>query len=225
MDCNQEQLIAYLLGDLDGGQSEAVALHVRTCASCADRLAELRATFGLMKTMPDTEPRPISMKKLRRAIAEEEHPTRRPARIMTLSRWGFGLAAAAALLLVCLHYGVAVRVGEVELAFGGPGKTTVALNEDTVRRVAKEEIGIEAVKSAAGYEDSTRKVVREEFASLVAPSLVQLVSSLADMDTRYQGEFVSLRNTMALQRAADLSEVKRNFGLFASAVDERFGLK
>jgi len=215
MNCNCEMLIAHVLGDLDGEKTAAVEGHVKECASCAKRLVELRATLQLAATLPEAQDRPVSMSRLRSAIAEQESAKRAaaiPARMIARWRWGLALAAAAALAVLCFRYGVAVRVGQIEIALGGPGRsaasqppapeTTVAMNEDAVRGLARDEI--------------TARIV---------PVLSKLVQTVEDSDARHHEDLVALRNAFAVQRLADLNEVGRNMNLIASTVDEQLGVR
>ena len=205
MKCDRELLAAYELGDLDDQERQKVELHLKTCRTCTDHVAELRAALKVVATLPEPETRPVSMDRLRRAIAASEATAeRRPrskARVVTIRRWAIAAAAAAALVALCFNYGVALRIGSLEVAFGrGVGGHGPALNEKAVRNV-----------------------VGEEMVARITPVLATLAQAIEESDARQQENMVALRHAVALQRDEDMSEVTRNIGLIASTVSGRLG--
>jgi len=218
MDCQPERLVAYALGDLDDRENEALASHVQECRSCAARLVELRATLGVIRTLPEAEDRPVSMARLRQAIglpdAAAERRRWRAWRLLPRWRWAVALATAAAVALMCFRYGVAVRVGQIEVAFGGATRATLAQPAPAAPENAPA-MDVEAV----------RGVAREEIASLVRPALVRLTQTVEDLDDRQTQALVGLRNSFLLQRTADMGEVNRNFLLIGSTVSDSLGVR
>jgi len=222
MNCDAEVLVAYVLGELEASQREAVESHLRACRACADRVAELRATLDLAATLPQAQARPVSMRRLRAAIAREnagaEESKTPAAQVVPVRpvarrwRWASALAAAAALAILCFHYGIAVRVGQFEIALGGPRGVT-----------AGSAIGPGSEKTM--NEQTIRTAMREEIATQVGPSLAQLADSIADLDDRQQESLVGLHNAILAQRVTDLNEVNRNMGVLASTVDYTLGAR
>ncbi|MBM3334042.1 zf-HC2 domain-containing protein [Candidatus Sumerlaeota bacterium] len=205
MKCDRELLVAYVLDDLNDQERQKVEAHLQTCPTCADHVAELRAALKVAATLPEPESRPISMNRLRRAIAArevaDERPTRPKARVVAVWRWAIAAAAAAVLAVACFHYGVALRVGSFEVALGGE----VAGHGPTLD------------------ENAVRNVVGEEMVARITPVLATLAQAIEERDARQQEELVALHHAVALQRDEDMSEVTRNIGLIASTVSERLG--
>jgi anti-sigma factor RsiW len=219
MKCDPEMLVGYVLGDLDAERHAAVESHAKDCQTCAERIADLCETLNLIRTLPEAAERPVPMSCLRAAIAKcdtdrlAERPSPIAARITSRWRWGFALAAAAAMAFLFLHFGVAVRVGAFEIALGGPNRgaavqsptspdseTALAMNENAMRSLARDEIGTQVV-----------------------PALVRLAQNIEDLDARQHEDFVSLQNAFLLLHTADLNEVRRNIGLIANTVNETLG--
>jgi anti-sigma factor RsiW len=219
MKCDHELLAACVLGDLEESRKVEVESHAASCPACAERLAQLRRALDLIGSLPKAANRPVAMDRLRAEIGEADAIAERPGSIIPSRppqwRWVFALAAAATLAIVCFRYGVAVRVGQLEIAFGGKGSG--ALISPT---------GPSAVQTAsAANESAMRDLARNEIAAQVVPVLLRLTATVEGLNTQYHEDFVGLRNALAIQRVADLDEVKRNFGLIASTVDERLGVR
>ena len=216
MNCEPEQLVAYALGDLEDQENEALALHIQECRSCAERLVELRATLGVIRTLPEAENRPVSMARLHQAIglpgAAAERPRPTLSRLLPQWRWGFALATAAALAFMCFHYGLAVRIGQFEVAFGGTGRAAAMQPSPAVPENA---VAMDA--------EAMRGVAREEIASQVGPALVRLTETIQNLDERQSQALVGLRNSFLLQRAADMGEVNRNLMLIGSTMNDTLG--
>jgi len=209
MRCDTDSLTALVLGDLNEAQSREAQAHVAACGACAQRLAELQRTVGLLALLPEVEAAPLSIDALKAAGASKL--PRRRARILDVpARWGrLGLMAAAALLLVLvgLQSGLSVRAGRFELALG---PRPARLDEAAVRNLA-----------------------REEMAAQIQPALAELAVTLDTVDLRSKAQVVKLADAMteqrtsdlealAAQRANDLDEIRRNFLLLSSSVTEAF---
>jgi len=108
MNCRyvQENLIELLdgsVGDL------AVSAHVKQCSSCAQKLAELRSTMGMLDEWHAPEPSPYFVSRVRARARDEREPARagllgwlrRPALAVTL----VGLLAAGGVLVRVANLG------------------------------------------------------------------------------------------------------------------------
>lgn len=108
----QRSFTAYLDGELERGQSEAIDRHVRTCAACRRDLETLRRTVDLLRSpllpmedAPD-QVRTLLTRKIRAVRQPMSWLERirfqwRVAGMATQARaWGYGLAASALLLVV-----------------------------------------------------------------------------------------------------------------------------
>lgn len=210
MKCDEEKLAAHVFGDLDEAQSRALEAHVQACPSCAARLARLRDTAAVLEAVPRAVNEPVDLDRLRAAIAvrTDERPRPVDARRKPSPRWRWcvGLAAAAGLAVLCFQYGVAVRVGSVELALGG-AKSPAPSPRET---------------SPFDRTDPTviRTVAHEEVVAAVGPSLKALAQYVGDLETRYRREFLVLRNEFSSQRAWDHDQVTRNIQLIASGMED-----
>jgi len=95
--------IELLLADyrgLRGAEREAVDAHVASCPDCAARLAEYRAMDGDLQGLRDPHPGPALRAGYEAAVREERAGVRaRPARSRP-GPWLYGLAAAAAVLVL-----------------------------------------------------------------------------------------------------------------------------
>ncbi|MCX8035823.1 MAG: zf-HC2 domain-containing protein [Candidatus Sumerlaeia bacterium] len=214
MNCDREKLAAHVLGELDDKASVQMQAHIAECAACAQRAAELRATVGLLRSLPDAPARPVALGDLCASAMAEENAERRKAANLSqgasrrLARWGVALAAASLLALLCARYGVAVRIGQWEVAFGG-------------------RVGAVATPGGQAFwsEDAIRTVVQEELTAQVQPALLELAQTLGELESSHQAGLLALRNALLLQRENDMNEVKRTFGVFASTVNETLGIR
>lgn len=216
MKCDHERLIALVLGDLTEEETRTAELHVGECQECSRRLAELRQTTALLEAFPEAERRPVSMERILSRIDEPVRVAgrRQSARVIDVIsarwRWGFAFAAAAALMILCFGFGVSVQVGrDFKIALGpryeSPGDTRPApetLTADS-RRLAE-----------------VRAIVHSEMNDLIRPAILTLAGAIQRMNSNYQAQLTSMQNDFATQRALDQAEVRRNFGLMKSAVDE-----
>lgn len=214
MNCDPEKLAAHVLGELDDNARALMRAHIEGCAVCGQRARELRATLGLLRSLPDAEARPVAMDDLRAAARIEDSRRRqntaglsRGARRRFLRR-AVALAAAVLLAAAGFRYGVAIRIGPWEVAFGGGGRTAAAPAGQT-----------------PWTEASLRSLVQEELAAQVQPALLQLAQSINELDASHQADLVALHNALLLQRENDMNEVKRTFGVFASTVNETLGIR
>jgi hypothetical protein len=218
MNCDRQALIAFALGDLDESTARQVEEHIQSCSDCARYAAELRQTLDLVATLPEAEQRPVAIESLRAEVAAEVDSVKpenlTPARPTPRWRWVFAAAAVMVLGFLGFHYGVTVRVGEVEIAFGGPDRAAVVPGADLPQEA----------KSPALEEARIRRVAREEIATEIAPALGRLAELIRDLDTRHSGYLVALYDEFARMRAADYDELSRNMRLIANAMDERLAI-
>jgi anti-sigma-K factor RskA len=105
-----EDVAAYALGALEPAEAEAFAQHLKTCAVCRDELEAFQQVVDLLPmTAPAFEASPKLRRRLRRAIADEPHPSaeqasrpRRNWRPEWLPRPVLGVAAGLAVVAVAL---------------------------------------------------------------------------------------------------------------------------
>lgn len=107
----QRSFTAYLDGEVDRGQREAIDRHVRTCAACCRDLETLRRTVDLLRS--PLLPMEDAPDRVRTLLTRKIHAVRQPmswlerirfqwrvAGMATQARtWGYGLAASALLLV------------------------------------------------------------------------------------------------------------------------------
>jgi anti-sigma factor RsiW len=207
MRCDSTTLSAYVFGELDPAQSKAVEMHVETCQACAQRLARLRNAAALLETAPEAENEPVDMAHLRAAIASSRLTANRFSWIrewlMPRRRHVTALAAATCLILLVLHYGVSLRIGRFEVAFG-PQKSTAP-----------------APKQVAVVDEAViHRIARQEIAREVTPTLVGFARQISDLTAGQREAIVNLRSDFARQRALDQGEVRRNIRFIAESMSE-----
>lgn len=105
----QKSWSAYLQGDVDGAQREAMERHLRGCAACRRDLETLRRTVELVRMLPALEPQPQVQAQLFRKIRVVRQPMSwlealrfrwRVDGLRTQARaWGVGVAAT---VLLCV---------------------------------------------------------------------------------------------------------------------------
>lgn len=91
-----DRLTAYVDGTLPAEEATAVAAHLAACRACHGVLEDLMAVRGLLRALPDPEPRPWV---LPRVLARIEARRQRRARL----RWTVAAVCAGALLAVALN--------------------------------------------------------------------------------------------------------------------------
>src|SRR6185503_6868631 len=90
---------AGLIDLLEDGGSPSDRRHLDACASCAERLAVVRAGLGLARTTDVPEPSPLYWESFRRQVGQRIQTAPEPSRHRFLL-WGPALAAAAAVVAV-----------------------------------------------------------------------------------------------------------------------------
>jgi anti-sigma factor RsiW len=96
------ELIELAAGRLDADRREVVQAHVRTCATCQAKLAEVRATWDLLGAWEVPVPQGLDPGKVRTASG----PTSRPSQPPTIR-----LIDAHVLLRVAASIGIAALIG------------------------------------------------------------------------------------------------------------------
>lgn len=102
-----DQLSAYLDGELETSERNAVEVHLPTCAECRATLDALRATIADLATLPEPVPTEQDSWALRAAITRARVPVKRWHR----AAWAAGAVAAAVVAIVAI-----VRPGGVGLS-------------------------------------------------------------------------------------------------------------
>jgi anti-sigma-K factor RskA len=105
-----EDVAAYALGALEPAEAEAFAQHLKTCTVCRDELEAFQQVVDLLPmTAPTFKASPKLRRRVRRAIADEPHPSaeqasrpRRSWRPEWLPRPVLGVAAGLAVIAVAL---------------------------------------------------------------------------------------------------------------------------
>jgi anti-sigma factor RsiW len=201
MECGTDDLIALVLGDLDEEASRKTSAHVMKCEECARRMAELRQAMGLLERLPGPKTaRPIIMSELTARARARESKEKTPRIVRIARHWRAGLAAAAAasFAILCFHYGLSVRVGGFEVAFGpqaSPAKSGEAMRQ-VAREVSREEVG------------------------KVQPVLTNMAAAITNLDTRNQERLTKVANDWSAQRATDLDYIQRSFWVLKNALEE-----
>jgi anti-sigma-K factor RskA len=136
-----EDVAAYALGALEPAEAETFARHLETCAVCRDELEAFQQVVDLLPmTAPAFKASPKLRRRLRRAIADEPHPTaaeatrpRRSWRPQWLPRPVLGVAAglaviAIALVIVLSGGGSNTRVVEAQVTGHGSASLKISGN-------------------------------------------------------------------------------------------------
>jgi hypothetical protein len=140
MQCSemQENLSAYLDGELDPGEEAALKSHLEGCESCRKEFESLRSTVELVRSVPRVQAPAVLKQRLTSAA-----PSRRAA-------WRFpnpvALASAAALVLVAV---VAVFMLSMSRR-GGSGDLAVGRNDGEVGHVSDEVASDALARKAIG---------------------------------------------------------------------------
>jgi anti-sigma-K factor RskA len=134
-----EDVAAYALGALEPAEAEAFARHLQTCSVCRDELEAFQQVVDLLPmTAPAFKASPKLRRRLRRAIADERHPTaaqpsrpRRAWRPAWLPRPVLGVAAglaviAIALVIVLSGGGSSTRVVEAQVTGHGSASLKIS---------------------------------------------------------------------------------------------------
>jgi anti-sigma-K factor RskA len=139
-----EDVAAYVLGALESAEAEAFARHLETCAVCRDELEAFQQVVDLLPmSAPAFKASPKLRRRMRRAIADEPHPTageasasprpRRGWRPEWLPRPVLGVAAglaviAIALVIVLSGGGSSTRVVQAQVTGHGSASLKISGN-------------------------------------------------------------------------------------------------
>jgi anti-sigma factor RsiW len=140
-DCGrmQNELSAYLYGELAGEGTAALEQHLASCAACRDELAGLRETqklLGRWETPQDGEdPRQLARKIAELARAEKNPVPRRRGRLVHWSAVLSGVAAALLFTLSVFSADVTLSGGSLELRFRLPGTGSSVARSDWDERM------------------------------------------------------------------------------------------
>ncbi len=110
MQCEQirTKLADYAVGLLDERERKAVAEHLAQCASCTAELRALERVDRLLRAVEPEEPPAYLWQSIRARIEAEPQQTRAPfwQGWCTIPRLAIGGAAAAAVLVALVYFGV-----------------------------------------------------------------------------------------------------------------------
>ena len=146
-----EDVAAYALGALEPAEAEAFTTHLRSCTVCRDELEAFQQVIDLLPmTAPAFKASPKLRRRIRRALADEPHPTiaddsRGASRQRTrLPRWlprpvlgvAAGLAViAVALVIVLSGGGAGTRV--VQARVTGHGSASLKISSSRTELVVQ----------------------------------------------------------------------------------------
>jgi anti-sigma-K factor RskA len=146
-----EDVAAYALGALEPAEAEAFTTHLGTCAVCRDELEAFQQVIDLLPmTAPAFKASPKLRRRIRRALADEPHPTtagdsraasRQWARMpQWLPRPVLGVAAglaviAVALVIVLSGGGAGTRV--VQARVTGEGSASLKISSSRTELVVQ----------------------------------------------------------------------------------------
>ncbi|HBZ72368.1 MAG TPA: hypothetical protein DEP35_22585 [Deltaproteobacteria bacterium] len=135
-----DRLGPYLEGDLPLQQRALVDAHLDACPSCAEELKELRATIGLLRSLPEIEaPTNLASRVMARVQEGEGQPTAwtRLLDILLRSRpLALGAAAAGAVVLAVLAPGWLARQTEAPQTAAVPASQSDASDLALLSRIA-----------------------------------------------------------------------------------------
>jgi hypothetical protein len=122
MDCRKcnDDLTAYIDGELEGPNAEQLGLHLESCPPCKAEYKELRHAAGLVVAHTrQLEPSPELWNNLRARVAEMPAPGGSPSffRFLVVNRWAAATAtlAATAVLALGLWGYLQHRQGDLDL--------------------------------------------------------------------------------------------------------------
>ena len=166
MNCSdwEERIALHAGGDLPPAEAAEVERHLRECAGCQVLASELQQSLAWLKEEHD-EPLPGAhfLAVRARVMAELEHQRWRGAP-WARRRWGYGLAAAAAVVLLAM---LALRPGRTPVVAVRTNRslTVAALSPPAVR---------EPVVAPQPHRRVARRVVKREPAPQPEPLIVKL---------------------------------------------------
>jgi hypothetical protein len=162
MQCSriQENLSAYLDGELDPGEEALLKSHLEGCEACRSELESLRSTVELVRSVPRAHAPAVLKQRLSCATA-----SRRPA-------WRFSslvaLVTAAALLLVCV-----VAVFMLNPEHLGESRD-LAVGKERGRKAVEQlpkEVPSDVVRDRAVRQEDKKKAPEEAFGKLAGPAV------------------------------------------------------
>jgi len=198
-DCGRvrAELGAYLYDESAPDVRVALEQHLAGCAACADELATLRDTRGLLAKWetPASSEDPRALARAIAAAARVEE--RRPVRSGRLLRWtamAAGAAAAVLFVLSVLHTQASYAGGRLELSFALPGTSSAPaarpLSPDQVRAIAAQEVALRAEdieQSQAELFQRCTQMTQQELLRLSEAVDFALAQNQQDLNTRLVG--------------------------------------
>jgi hypothetical protein len=225
---NKDALIAYLYGECDGAERDALDAHLLTCLTCA---TELRGLRGVRTSLAEWEVPDIDLR------------IQVPQPAVAKARWFWPVpiwAQAAAMALLVLS--AAAAVANVEVRYGNDGlvvrtgwtrdsaprearasqppstaapaewRTELAALGEQVRR----ELAAHEARANAGAGEAARPVPVRATATNEADLLRRVQTLIDESEKRQQGEFAlriqQLARDFETTRRADLVRIEQSFG-------------
>jgi anti-sigma factor RsiW len=222
-----EGLIAFVYGECEPVESEAVAAHIAGCPSCAEEIESLRSTRTMLAAW--TPPQTSLGFRITPASDRSETPVLRPA-----AWWRQPLPAWAQVAAAVLIFAAGMTAGGAwqQPVSGGSQVATIApspatpvarsadavpvVSRDELRRLEQRLLAVETTRSQAPVRPAT--VVADE-----AAVMRRVETILAESEQRQRTETAQLveavARNMSAQRQVDLQQIDRWVGQMYSATD------
>jgi anti-sigma factor RsiW len=222
----QEEVMAYLDGELAANRAASVAAHVRECPECAALTKQMREVSVQLSNW-SVEPAPASLtKNLETARAEHALPkVKTPGGFAGLldgkflpvrNRWVWGAAGAAALAILLLSIGLpSLRRDRQsaglarQLAYRQQSPTVDAVSSTTVPAESEALVAPPAQPPVPSPEQTQPMIARTASLSLTVKDFAPLEASVKAIVQRHNGYIASLNSTSPQEAARSLTATLR----------------
>jgi hypothetical protein len=211
MNCEQVKpaLLEYALEDVSAADKQAIAMHLKSCGSCREELAELKNTVSLVARAQVTEEPPRKFRMVAEPAMEKGSSFAafwlNPAR---LSFAAAGLFCVAIALLALFRTNISYQQGNFQIAFGASAVSSGAPVEGNAEgKLQGREVVPASLSSGSGLNEGQ---VRQMIAQAVAAAAVE-------QQTRTDAIAKSVSGQMQQRWQHDLREMAGSMRYFQAA--------
>lgn len=230
---NKEALVAYLYGECDAAERDALDAHILTCLTCATELREMRGVRVALGewTVPDAE--------LGFQIVQALEPAPRARWLWPVPVWAQAAAAVFVVVAGCaalanleIRYGsdgLVVRTGWTRAPLGpgaigvesaAPQALPAAWQSElnALRDQFREEFAAHEQRvAAASHDDASARVVAARVGNANDAEVLRRVQDMLDQREKRQQSELALRLTMLVRdleakRRIDMARIEQSFG-------------
>jgi hypothetical protein len=222
-------LIAFVYGECEPAEHDAVAAHLADCASCAGEIDALRSTRGLLAAW--TPPETSLGFRVTSAVAAAPAPVLRPA-----AWWRQPLPAWAQAAAAVLIFAAGMTAGGARQQAAAPSPVAAVVPPAPAARATAVPAGLVSTVSRddlAGLERRLRAMetartqtvsIRPAAAAVDEAALMERVEALlATSEARQQSQSATIveaiARNLAAQRQYDLQQIQKLIGEFYSTTD------